>query len=222
MYAGSGAFGFVGVIEFDWVDDPKAVARDFIRAAAEVEDMQAPLRLSEQIAIEDMRERFDTQTTPDGVPWKEWSLNYAPVARSTNLGEILEQYFGLRNAATSPSAYMVSQDSVFFDVGALPEYGIWHQEGRSRGVRGSDDESRAENEAFLRDNPDIDASFLSGINILPARPFIGPSIEAQLQIVQVFDQWYAGIYNIITTGSGRVGRRYAFRGDRGQFSRFEQ
>lgn len=217
FYAGAGAFADTGYITFDWVEDPEKVAKDFFRAAAELEDMQAPLRLSEQIGIKDMRERFATHTSPEGEPWKEWSLNYAPIALATNLGGILERYFGLRDAATSPSAYMVTQDSVFFDVGALPEYGIWQQTGAVRRTAGADASAHEANLQFLRENQDLDASFLSGINVLPARPFIGPSLEAQLQIIQVFDQWFAGIYSIITTSTGRLGRRFSRRGASGRF-----
>lgn len=199
FYPGAGqyAMGAEGYIEFDWKPEPYVIANQLFTAADELEDRSAPLALSRQIAIDDMRDHFMSETSPDGAKWEDWAESYEPYASQHNAG-ILRQTQALFGAAVSPAAYPVTDDAVFFSTAGLPEYGIYHQFGAERTHASAIDL--------------IESGFEYAGNTLPARPFIGISSAAELEIIQVFDQWFAGIIAIIGAGGGgRVGKRHALR-----------
>lgn len=221
--AGAGSFGALGgSITFEWIPDPEVVARSLFEAAGYLENMAPPLALSRQIAIDDMRERFATHSSPEGEAWQDWSASYEPDAMANNAGGILERTLELRGSATSPSAFYVSTDSVFFSTAGLPARWIWHQEGASRGSGGHSESEISGMMSTLGHTREQAVSALTaegggGGNVLPARPFVGTSFEAQLRIIEVFDQWFAGAVSIVTTSTGRLGRRHAVRGPGGRF-----
>lgn len=217
IYSGNATGAFGGTITFDWVPDPEVVAAEIIQTAENLEDRSSPLALSRQIAIGDMRERFMTETSPGGDAWAPWADSYKPYAEGINAG-ILRRSGALYGAATSEGAYPITADSVFFSTAGLPEYWIYHQTGALRTAGASREEAEAHVE-FIRS---LGSEFVpggagTGINVLPARPFVGLSFEAELQILEVFDQWFAGAVAIGATSTGRLGRRHALRGPGGQF-----
>lgn len=213
----AGSFGAAGgELTFEWVPDPEVIAAALFEAAAAIENMEPPLMLSRQVAIEDIRQRFDTHTAPDGSPWVAWSESYAPDALRNNIGGILQRTGELEATATAESAFLVDGNSVFYDTGSLPPYWIWHQEGRERSGGGRDASAGAATsiEDLAKQTAQGD---LGGGNVLPARPFVGTSFEAELQIVEIFDQWFEGAIALGVSSKGKAFPRHSLRGASGRF-----
>lgn len=211
VYSGLSTGAFRGTISFEWIPEPEVIAAALIETSEYLEDRSAPLALSRQVAQDDMRERFETKTSPEGAAWAPWAESYAPIAAATNVGGLLERTGAMRAAALSEAAYPITKDSVFFDTSNLPFYWIYHQLGASRGAE--DEWFRSMQAAGLLK----EGATATGVNFMPARPFVGTSFEAQLRILEVFDQWFAGAVAVYVTGRGRLGRRHSLRGPGGRF-----
>lgn len=192
----TGAFG--GTITFEWAPDPLIVAKELEGMASALNNMIMPLEASRQIAAQDIQRRFDTKTAPDGSPWEPWSWSYADRAAATNVGGLLEKTGAMRAAAASPSAFDVNAyvggGEVVFTGAGLPDYWMAHQEGATRTRSGASELKAA---GF----GDI------GANVLPARPFVGLSEEGELAIVDIFDEWFAGVTGFFVGAGGNVQRR---------------
>jgi phage gpG-like protein len=197
----TGVFG--GSISFDWAPEPIVVAEELTGMARALDNMAMPLEASRQIAQLDIGKRFDTKTDPDGNAWAPWSISYA----ATNPpGSLLELTGAMRAASTSPSAFDVDVHpgggQVIFTGAGVPEYWHYHQHGATR-MR-FDAETQA---FFTATGEDVLA------NELPARPFVGLSEEAEIAIVDIFDEWFAGATSFAVNPSTgvvqrRVGGRY--------------
>lgn len=217
-----GAFA-PGTISFDWTPEPEVVAAELMVTAGRIEDRSQPLLLSERVAIADMRERFETETDPDGNAWVPWAASYMPKAMSTNMGGILHRFGALQAGATDPGAYSITNDSLFFSTAGMPEYWIYHQTGADRNVdsdsAGFAETIRGQNFRQGGTGERLDLR-KTGVNLLPARPFVGPSFEAQLQMMEIFDQWFGGIVNeTFSRGSKVVAVK---RGAGGRFTSQQQ
>lgn len=222
VYGGkaAGSFGALGgELRFEWVPDPEVIAAALFEAAAAIENMEPPLMLSRQIAIEDIRHRFATHTAPDGSPWVAWSESYAPDALRNNIGGILQRTGELETAATAESAFLVDGNSVFYDTGNLPPHWIWNQEGAERGGGGGKDVN-AGAATSIEDLAKQTAQGDTGGagNTLPARPFVGTSFEAELQMVEIFDQWFEGAIALGISSKGKAFPRHNVRGPGGRFA----
>lgn len=223
--AGAGSFGALGgSISFEFVPDPEEIAASLMDVAGYLEDIAGPLAISRTIAIEDIRLRFDTQTGPDGNSWVPWSDSYRPDAEQNNIGGILERTGDLRNAATSEDAFIVDGDSLFYDTSGLPPYGFWNETGATRSGRGfeiSDEDISHAAKTLGKSVEEIKKAFgsgSSGDNVLPARPFMGVSFEAELRIVEVFDQWFDGAIALGISSKGKAFGRYNVRNAAGRFT----
>jgi len=177
-----------GTITFDWTPEPEVIAKELFRTADALEDRSVPLAMSREVARADVRERFETNTTPDGGAWADWARDYPDSTFA------LKRTYALMGAATSPSAYPVTHDSVFLRTGGFPEYWIYHQEGADRGGGGITDR-----EQWIADvkamGMEVDEELLAAVSEggggnLPARPFLPISDEAQYAILEVFESWF--------------------------------
>lgn len=228
IYSGQSAVGafFPGTISIDWVPDPNVVANELLVAAGRIEDRSRPLALSREVMVEDVVERFETQTSPEGEPWKPWAPSYVPKAGPS----LLVLTGDLVHAATSTGSYPITEDSIFLSTAGWPDYWAWHQFGAERRAGGESAESSRE---FMERAQSLGLEFLEGvdvggigINTLPARPYIGPSFEAQLRMLEIFDQWFGGIVSSVFTRGGRAvaARRHPTGspgGIGGQFAKIE-
>ncbi len=165
------------------------------------------------IAREDMQEHFDSETGPDGDHWLPLDEDY--LASKQSLGypdDILHRTGDLEHAATSPSAFKVVGDSIFFDASGLPAYGLIHQTGsgvENVGIASQHryaakfEEGYAKREGGAHSNIGIGRG-----NALPARPFIGMSEEAEAKVWAAFDLWFDEATSIaIHPGTGVVQQR---------------
>lgn len=192
-----------GSIEFIWNPRPEIVANEIFEISEYLENTAGPIALSRQIVQDDIRERFETKTSPYGATWAPWARDY-PDSQS-----ILIQSGELRDAASGEAVDM-TEDTVFFNFGALPFYGAFHEFGANRSSLD------AETIKFLEQFSD-GQGVVSGTNTLPARPFAGASFEAEEKIVAIFNRWFEGSIALGRTSTGRVFPRHNVRGPGGKF-----
>jgi phage gpG-like protein len=178
-------------ITFEWEPDPAVFAQRFYAVAGALEDRAIPLAAASEELQSTIRERFDTQTDPDGVPWKDWSDKYRPVAEKyPNIG-ILQRTGELADVASSSRATVITNDTVFYQTDSLPQYGLAHEAGiPNRGRRGGE---------------------------LPKRAFLGLSEAAALKIYGYFSEWFEEAIQLYVTSTGRVAPRHAIHGGGGLF-----
>lgn len=183
-----------------------------------IENVELPLRGAKKIARDDMKDRFDSETAPDGTQWFELDPEYARKK---------QQYFGfehpiltgktkeLRTKATAEAAFSISGESLFYNTSDLPEYWRVHQQG-SEGFAVTFHKIGEEN-ILVRTSPE-------GSQNIPPRPFIGLSDEAEAKILELFDIWFsAGLeeatkqFMVSSVGTlhartplGRIGERIVF------------
>lgn len=220
-----GAFGLLGgdvTVEGAWIPDPEVEAGVMLQIAGHLENTARPMLSAAAIARQDTKERFETETDPEGTEWAELDPDY----KAYKVGQggdprILRWTQDLMRAATSPSAWLVMDDSLVFDPSVLPSYGLAHQSGsgeenvgfardhKERIASGTIDLVPGEKRAQKRENLGIGAG-----NALPARPFIGLSEDAIGEIALVFDEWFGEVNEIFIhprTGSAQ------YRGAGGRF-----
>lgn len=180
--------------------------------ADEFDDASRVMLAAESIAIEDMEEHFDQEKDPDGNPWMALTADYEKWKMSVGgIDKILQFRGPLKRAATSPDAWLVTEDALMFNTSVLPEYGTLHQTGFGH-----------ESDWHYRERDGTQTQKSLGIgrgNALPSRPFIGLSVRAEERINAVFDVWFeqatSGIY---IRESGVAQRRGASgRGNAGSF-----
>jgi phage gpG-like protein len=180
------------VVRYTWNPDPVVLGDAIFAVDAALQNRALPLALAREQVQSDVRERFETETDPDGEPWQQWADSYADRAQD-NAG-ILRKTDELYEAAISDEAVVISNDTVFYDSSVLPERGAWHQEGRpARKTKGG--------------SP----------NPLPQRQFLGLSDAAVTVIFATFADWFDRAIMLYPTATGIIGRRHAMRGGGGMF-----
>jgi len=173
-------------------DDPLLVA-DAIHVASEKERrFIGPLSVARRVIRNDIVERFDTETDPEGHPWRDWSPLYKDQAERENIGILhkQEQYHrpasntsdSLYDAVSKLTSYEIESRGISSAavgggsialVGAnLPDYWIVHQEGAKFNFTTHKGETRQ--------------------GMIPARPFIGVSDRAEEVIYGVLDMHVDG------------------------------
>jgi len=172
-----------GRVTFTWTPDPALYGAKLQAVAAAIENRTLPLAVASETMQGDIRERFETETDPEGNPWEDWADSYRDYAESyPNVG-ILRQDQELVDAASSSEAMVISHDAVFYRTDLLPSYGLAHESGLEQ-----------------RKHP------------LPKRSFLGMSEEAAAVIFATFAEWFDRSIDLFITSTGRVGMRHALRG----------
>lgn len=174
-------------VSFTWEPNPAVYANSMNAVAAALEDKMAPLVAATRVVQTDIGERFATETAPDGTPWQPWAESYADRAATENAG-ILHKTGMLEEAATSTEALMIRGDTVFYQTGVLPSYGLAHESGLP-----------------ARKSP------------LPQRQFLGMSDEAAALIYATFGEWFDRSIQLFVTASGRLSARHTLQGAGGLF-----
>lgn len=177
-----------GHITMTWVPDPVVYSDAILSVSEALRDTRLPLLFAQQHVQADIKERFITKTDPDGNPWEPWAESYEPRALSHPNIDLLRRDDDLYQAATDDSAFTVNDDTLFYHAENLPEYGIWHQEGRP-----------ARRTKSGAPNP------------LPKRAFLGMSRVTEGVIFRSFSLWFEEALDLFMLRRGGVGRRHARR-----------
>jgi phage gpG-like protein len=214
-----GTFGSLGgMMRLDAEPDPERVSFGLMKLAGYVETTQVPMQAAKRIAQEDMQQHFDTDTDPEGNPWTPLDPDYQrkKIQMGGDPNNILTLSSRLERGATSSAAWIATEEALFFNTASLPDYWDVHQSGSDEaglaGYAGSVRE-RIRGGNRLEDDPtgSHDSLGLGRGKSTPARPFIGLSIEAQAQIVELFDLWFDEGVDLYVRSSGIVQQRVGGR-----------
>lgn len=180
-----------------------------LEIAGELDAMnETVMRAARAIAIEDMEERFATQTSPDNDPWAALDPEYLKSKRAAGFPDSILQRTGkTKEAATDPLAWRIVDNTLFFDPSVLPStdegwtYGLLHQEGTGEGNAGA--RARILSGGYTKEEIEEYRSSDGGFGIgsglaLPARPWIGMSEVAEARLWNLFEKWF----NAIGEGGG--------------------
>lgn len=170
-----------GAIEIDLLNFDEAAVR-LNTLAGYISAVDIPMRGAKRIAMDDMKQRFDDEVSPDGAKWFALDPDYA-ARKQHEVGfehPILTRERELRDAATSEEAWSVTGESLFFNTSVLPEYWRVHQEG-SIGFG-----AKFHASANIAGEADVE-----GEQNIPPRPYIGLSAEAEAKIFTLFDVWFS-------------------------------
>jgi phage gpG-like protein len=193
----------VTAIEYRWIPDPRVLADSIDTVAFAFEDASEPLAAAGETVREGIKNRFETEIDPQGEMWQDWADTYVlwgtPGRKNKGggvggRGSKLKDTLDLMRAATSAEAILISNDTVFYRTGHLPEFGLAHETGLpGRTLKGG------------HPNP------------LPQRSFLGLSDEDAAVITMYFTEWFEGNIDLYPTSTGKIGRRHAFRAAPGGF-----
>jgi phage gpG-like protein len=183
----------VTMTRYQWVPDPQLLANSFFTVEEALRDRTLPLAYAAEQTLADVRERFETKTDPEGMPWEPWSDGYAEVAAAYPNIDMLRRDDVLYESVIASSQMVVTNDTVFFEAN-MPVYGAYHQEG-----------APGRRTASGKANP------------LPKRAFLGLSEGAVASIFVAFSEWFDKAIDLYPTVTGRVGRRHSVRGMTGTF-----
>jgi phage gpG-like protein len=148
-----------GHVRFDWTPEPNTIADALVEAAAHIAKPHLILAAARQQIIEDVKRRFRSESSPQGVEWAAWSKKYT----RNREGKKLQLSGALYGAVTAPESYPIDGTSLFIETSAMEtSYGAIHQTGMTGRPRSGD---------------------------LPARPFMGYSAKAQERIYILFLGW---------------------------------
>lgn len=193
-----GAFGATGAglniltWEQGWMPgaDPDSAARGLVRVENYLNSTLIPLEVCKEIGQRDTQEHFDSETDPQGYQWEPLDPDYLDF--KTNEGfpaDILHRTGELETKATG-DAWKVADDTLLFDSGDLPAYGLLHQAG------GGDPDNigvAAAHRAKVRAGTRVNAKGGLGLgrgSALPMRRFIGISEAAELEMLEAFETWF--------------------------------
>lgn len=180
---------YVTFLEADWVGEGET-ALALMAVENWIGDLSRPMLASQRIAIDDMREHFDSESDPEGIHWyplSEQTEQNREREGSTPV-RTLHRWGGLEEAATSLPAWpvVVNEDSaeLMFDMSKMPEtenapgknVGLLHQTGTPK---------------------------------LPVRRFVGLSDKAQDKVNVFFDAWFEHSEQIWVRPTGHVQTRGA-------------
>lgn len=184
-----------------------------------LENTEIPMREVKRIARDDIRERFETETDPDGDGWFDLDPDYAARKEREKgfVHPILTRSGKLKKAATSGQAFSIGADTLFYDTSSLPEYWRVHQEGS--------EDFGASFHFSANPDPNAEGSVGTGRQNIPPRPYIGLSVKAEGEVLELFDIWFSeGIelsakkFFVSSSGTlhsrtalGRIGPKIDFR-----------
>lgn len=185
-------------------DDGAAQAR-LAELYARIEDRQGFLQLVGEHLLNSVRDRFATESGPDGVPWarlKPATIRERERKRFTPI-QILTRH--IRSGLRASVNLVVRQDQV--TIGTPKAYAAIHQFGGTirkparegvvyrhvswkpqklkPGFAGKDKGSRGRPKANLAQKVAIKAHEIS----MPARPFLGFSSDDQQEVIRIASDW---------------------------------
>ena len=224
-----GTFGALGgMMRIEAVPLPERYAFGLMKLAGYIEDTGKPMMGVREIARQDMQQRFDTDSDPDGNPWTPLDPDYKvkKAKQGYDPENILTRTSRLERMSTSRAAWIATDNALFFSTKALPAYWEVHQEGSdASGLSGyaAMVRSRVRSGDRLEDDPggSHDSMGIGRGQATPARPFIGLSRAAQEQMIELFDLWFdEGIKLTVHPTTGIVQQRMGGRFGVKMFPRF--
>jgi len=183
------------VLYGEWKPDIPVIQQAFIHLASRMEDARAPMLEARQVAIESTELHFDDETDPDGIPWAPLSPRYEKYKLAAGYPEdILVRTGEGKAAATSESAWFVTEDTLWFIPAALPRYMDFHQTGTQPGALSSalaKISTSMEEPTFTEEEAEALRTGAGKGRGLPQRRFVGLNDFDIELIEQIFNNWFA-------------------------------
>lgn len=204
-----GAFGDIGGnvnTMLRWSPDPDDVAAALVSVAGYLDNLRPPLLASRRVVQQDIQERFDTQTDPEGNAWAPLSESYLEWKASVGANTDILRLFGpLEEGATAPTTFVIDEHEgqLYFDTGNLPDYWAVHQVGTRTSAGVAAELSRRAAAVLGLEEEDEGTGAGRGLNT-PARPYIGVSADAEDRIFNIFDIWFFEGMQVKVSSAGVV------------------
>lgn len=195
---------------------------ELLEIAGNVENTGVAMLAARRIAKDDLQARFDSQTGPDLDRWIDLDDDYAREKESLGYpSDILNRTGDLERAATSDAAFIITNDMLYYNLDVLPKtpqgynLGLIHQLGTDS--LGNVSKQKA-TDTTLEHTSRLTIGVGPG-HALPARPFIGLSEDAEAEVWEVFDKWFAEATSLNTAPIMHSSGWAQARSSGGQFAR---
>lgn len=183
------------LITGEWVPDPSDFEARLIGLSRSLENMTPLLVAARQLAIDSTAAHFDSQSDPQGNPWTPLDPDYliAKGKAGYPTDEILVRTGAGKAAATSEGAYFITEDAVWFNPSALPDYMALHQSGTvSAGV--TEALGRLRTKTATRADMQVSIAGTGRGNALPKREFIGFDEIDILALEDLINNWFEAVF----------------------------
>ena len=172
------------LITGEWVPSPDDLSARMIALAGAYDNMLPALVASRQAAIDSTEAHFDSQSSPDGVPWQKLDPFYlnSKVAAGFPSDEILVRTGAGKAAVLDETNWFINEDALWFSPITVPEYMNYHQTGTGSGT-GETVVSQLEKGKKPK------GSGNRGLN-LPQREFLGFGEIDTLVFEDIWNQWF--------------------------------
>ncbi len=179
-----------------WEPTPKDTSARLLALANYYEDMMPALIASRQAAIDSTELHFEYQTDPSGAAWAALDEDYklAKIKGGFPEDEILVRTGAGKAAATGP-AWVIWEDTLWFDETKLPDYMWLHQIGTEGlgAAQGTALDKIAQGQRLTSDETALINKGGGGKN-LPKREFIGFTEDDTAVFADIWNKWFeAGI-----------------------------
>src|SRR5262245_35227207 len=119
----------MSTVEIDWTPQSAEVPGGLFAVADSLAVPELAMIAAREIVQDNIRSHFEEETSPEGVSWAYWAPSYEPVALAhPNVG-VLRRDEALYDAAGNNEAVIIAGNTIFYNTGALPDYGVWHHTG---------------------------------------------------------------------------------------------
>lgn len=115
----TGSWG--GQLDFEFKPNLTVVAARIEELELSLRDFTPAMAAARAVVVDDVREHFEREESPEGEKWDDWALSYAARAQSENVG-ILRKTEELVDAVTDPSAYPIIGNDLWINTGDFPPY----------------------------------------------------------------------------------------------------
>lgn len=120
------------LITGEWMPPPEDLAARLVALANSYDNILSLMEGFREIARESTALHFETESDPQGQKWVPLTADWLADARKQGSAfptAILRMTGAGEKAATSEEAYIITENEIFFNPSAVPEYMIYHQFG---------------------------------------------------------------------------------------------
>jgi len=175
------------IVHAGWLKgrDPLVTVQQLDTLGMELREFEKPLIATSRVMADDVKENFDTESSPDGTAWQQWSEKYGYVARARGQTKLLQWTGDLYDSATKISSYTIEstrlgEGSVSIDPNKLPDYWVYHDQPDKPNLTGETGKSKS-----------------------PQRKFLAISDRAKRAIDTIFDEWFDGTLRGVSRATGQ-------------------
>jgi hypothetical protein len=190
----------------EWMPPPEDLAARLIALSNSLNNLMPLMLKAKTVAVESTKEHFKNQQDPQGVDWvpltDKW-LEDPRKAGSEYPTLILRMTGAGATAATSEEAYVITDNEIWFNPGAVPEYMIYHQFGKGGEHLQSALQAIRESRPFTQQEQQALASAGPGQS-LPQREWLGLSSIDIAIFEDIANEWFEENINMVFPPVGGI------------------